>query len=235
MDDFLTPPLKRLTVTQPFGVDWVGGGFYRSFGMKGHNGIDFRAPVGTPVFACFDGTAYVETDGGYGKNIVLRSPGRRKAFEAVHGHLSEWKVRNGQDVKAGQEIALSGNTGKSFGPHLHFGVRGIEYRDGAGPYVEDYGNGYFGYIDPMGMFLPDDLKMPVEKRYGLKDADRGYSDVEWYKVALWILKRQKSLPTNVQKNALVWGRWDWRTINDPSMHGIWTEMTKPAWLATLNR
>lgn len=87
-----------------------------------HRGMDFGVPVGTPILAPGDGV--VENafwdDGGGGNVIFLKHP---DGLKTAYLHLSAFKVVKGQAVKAGDVIALSGNTGKSTGPHLHFEVR----------------------------------------------------------------------------------------------------------------
>ena len=223
--------------TQPFGVDWTAGGtFYKSLGLKAHDGLDLSAPIGTPVYAVADGTLRVTgsvDQKGYGLACRLTVPiGGRNVIECIYGHLSSAIVSpedGNKKVLAGQQIGESGNTGNSTGPHLHFGTRFAEYAvGGAGPFVENYGNGYFGYVDPK-QFLPEDaFVLPVDKRYDLPEKARGYSDVEWYKVATWVFLQTRKLPTTRLKNALVWGRWDFRTVNDPAMFGVWTEMSKMA-------
>jgi murein DD-endopeptidase MepM/ murein hydrolase activator NlpD len=85
-----------------------------------HAGIDFGAPVGSQVRAAVDGV--VESTGparGYGDRVVLKHNG----FETTYNHLSEIKVEVGAKVRQGEVIALSGNSGLSTGPHLHFEYR----------------------------------------------------------------------------------------------------------------
>ncbi|KIM02671.1 MAG: hypothetical protein KN64_14500 [Sulfurovum sp. AS07-7] len=89
---------------------------------KMHNGVDFKADIGTPIKTTADGvvTRVIATDtGGYGKLVVIR---HSYGFDTVYAHLSSVKVRAGQKVKRGQLIALSGNSGRSTGPHLHYEV-----------------------------------------------------------------------------------------------------------------
>lgn len=91
-----------------------------------HNGIDFGAPIGTPVFAADDGVV-VATDnqdkycyrGAYGKYAAIK---HYNGLTTIYGHLSLYIVREGDQVKRGQVIGYSGNTGNSTGPHLHFTV-----------------------------------------------------------------------------------------------------------------
>ena len=100
-------------------------GYRRRFGRM-HKGIDLRAQVGDTVRAAFDGkirlTKYERR--GYGYYVVLR---HENGLETVYGHLSRFLVKPNDYVKAGDPIALSGNTGRSTGPHLHFETRFMGY------------------------------------------------------------------------------------------------------------
>jgi hypothetical protein len=96
-----------------------------NFGMRGwrwHHGVDLELNIGDPVFASFDGIVRINRSerGGYGRFLVLR---HRNGLETLYGHLSKQLVKAGEEVKAGQLIALGGNTGRSTGPHLHYEVR----------------------------------------------------------------------------------------------------------------
>jgi murein DD-endopeptidase MepM/ murein hydrolase activator NlpD len=89
--------------------------------MLMHEGIDIEAQVGTPVHATGDGVvAYTGRRGGYG-NVVEVNNGF--GYSTLFGHLSKFLVKVGQKIKRGQVIALSGDTGLSTGPHLHYEVR----------------------------------------------------------------------------------------------------------------
>jgi murein DD-endopeptidase MepM/ murein hydrolase activator NlpD len=94
------------------------------FGLRAgqlHAGIDFAAPVGTPIYAASGGTVLAAGPAtGFGQWVKLRHPGD---VTTVYGHISRWTVTVGQAVLAGQLIAYSGNEGHSTGPHLHFEVR----------------------------------------------------------------------------------------------------------------
>lgn len=91
----------------------------------GHKGIDIACPLGTQVKAMADGTAYVKSDpNGYGKYVgIEHGIINGKRVISRYAHLSQYCISNGQSVKQGQVIALSGNTGNSTGPHLHFEIR----------------------------------------------------------------------------------------------------------------
>jgi hypothetical protein len=88
-----------------------------------HHGIDFGAPLGTPILAAADGKVYYTGDAsGYGRVVILKHTGADGAtYFTVYGHMNELPdLTLGQPVKAGQEIGKVGNNGTSSGPHLHF-------------------------------------------------------------------------------------------------------------------
>ncbi|MDE2732654.1 MAG: M23 family metallopeptidase [Bacteroidota bacterium] len=95
-----------------------------------HLGIDFTTPTGTPVFAAGDGVVHVVdySPTGYGHYIVLEH--REAGFRTLYAHLSQIApgIAEGRRVRRGEEIALTGNTGFSAGPHLHYEVRDLEDR-----------------------------------------------------------------------------------------------------------
>lgn len=85
-----------------------------------HKGIDWATPTGTAVMASSGGTVVRAGWGsGYGYVVYIRHPDGR---ETRYAHLSKVLVKTGETVKQGQKIALSGNTGRSTGPHLHFEI-----------------------------------------------------------------------------------------------------------------
>lgn len=88
---------------------------------KFHEGIDFTAAVGTPIYATGDGvvTEAEYNRGGYGMCIKIN---HGNSYETFYAHLSRLKVRTGQRVTRGEVIGLVGNTGKSTAPHLHYEV-----------------------------------------------------------------------------------------------------------------
>jgi murein DD-endopeptidase MepM/ murein hydrolase activator NlpD len=92
---------------------------------ESHPGIDIAVPQGTPVRAAWSGLVLAaSTDSAYGLFVLLR---HRGGYETMYGHASRLLVREGDAVQAGQVVALSGSSGRSTAPHLHFEVR----RDGA--------------------------------------------------------------------------------------------------------
>jgi len=83
-----------------------------------HKGIDLAIPIGTPVKTIADGrVVYAGWGTGYGKYVKVEHPG---GFATIYSHLSAFKVHVGEQVKQGEVVALSGNTGWSTGPHLYF-------------------------------------------------------------------------------------------------------------------
>lgn len=98
-----------------------GYGWRPRFGRM-HKGIDLNLNVGDTVVAAFDGRVRITRfeRKGYGYYVVLRHD---NGLETVYGHLSRFLVKPDQYVKAGEPIALGGNTGRSTGPHLHFETR----------------------------------------------------------------------------------------------------------------
>lgn len=89
---------------------------------KGHSGMDLAVPTGTSVRAALPGTVTVSTynRGGYGYYVMID---HGSGLSTLYGHNSQLLARVGQTVEAGDVIALSGSTGRSTGPHLHFEVR----------------------------------------------------------------------------------------------------------------
>jgi biotin carboxyl carrier protein len=86
-----------------------------------HLGLDFRVPAGTPVAAMNDGTVLLARPLYFEGNFVVLDHGQ--GLLTLYLHLSEFKVKEGDQVKRGQEVGLSGGTGRATGPHLHVAVR----------------------------------------------------------------------------------------------------------------
>ncbi len=86
-----------------------------------HEGMDFTAEQGTPVYATAEGTIREAgyNPGGYGKKVVID---HGYGYRTLYAHLSKILVKRNQEVKRGQKIGLIGNTGKSVAPHLHYEV-----------------------------------------------------------------------------------------------------------------
>lgn len=113
-------PTAPTYVTSPYG--------YRRRFRRMHRGIDLKVQIGDTIYAAFDGRVrLVRNQGrrkGYGLYVVVR---HNNQLETVYGHLSKFLVKPDDYVKAGDPIALGGNTGRSTGPHLHFETRYMGY------------------------------------------------------------------------------------------------------------
>lgn len=132
-------------LTQAFGADFQLNGkwYYKSMGYNGHNGLDYAAPIGTPVYAADDGTVVFE---GWGQKhgwmgtpagiCILMHHGQSYS---AYAHLSSTEVNQGQWVTKGTKIGYVGNTGAATGAHLHFEML---------PLNPVFSNGYAGRIDP---------------------------------------------------------------------------------------
>jgi len=106
-----------------------------------HDGLDFIVNEGSPVFVTGDGVVdFTGVKEGFG-NVVEVNHGF--GYTTVYAHLSRIIVKEGQKVKRGQEIALSGNTGLSTGPHLHYEV----HHDGVALDPQQFFFGNLGFIE----------------------------------------------------------------------------------------
>lgn len=120
----LSWPLANVTITQYFGnTKFAQSGAYNG---RGHNGVDFRAAIGTPIKAALSGNVVAtgNTDRfrgcySYGKWVLLEHV---NGLSTLYAHLSDIDVTVGEPVATGEVIGYSGNTGYSTGPHLHFSV-----------------------------------------------------------------------------------------------------------------
>jgi murein DD-endopeptidase MepM/ murein hydrolase activator NlpD len=117
----LSWPLESVYVTNPFGKN--SSGLYVT-GM--HNGVDFRASVGTPVMAMADGVVAGTGDTdlqcagvSFGRFILIKY---NDGLASTFGHLSLIKIHTGESVKRGEVVGYSGATGYVTGPHLHVSV-----------------------------------------------------------------------------------------------------------------
>lgn len=118
-------PLENIFVTQNFGdTDFARNN--NAYNGKGHNGVDFRASLGTKIMSASDGvvegignTDIVPGCYSYGKWVLVKHD---NGLSTLYAHLDLIKVGPGERVSVGEILGYSGNTGYSTGPHLHFGV-----------------------------------------------------------------------------------------------------------------
>ncbi len=162
-------PIKDVTVTQLFGrtVDAK-----RLYITGSHSGVDFRAAVGTPIYSVGDGIieGVGDTDltcpkASFGKWIFIR---HNNGLSTAYGHLSKINVTTGQQVKKGELIGYSGNTGHTTGPHLHLTVyasNGVDGEEGARiaqrPSTACSGKNYTMPLAPINAYLDPMLYLPT--------------------------------------------------------------------------
>ena len=121
-------PLQKFTITSGFGPRKAPRG-PRGFASSQHNGLDLGVGINTDVFSPMNGVVKSIYSNGAGGNqlVIEHEDGSRTGY----AHLNGYKVKIGDNVSKGQVIALSGNTGNSNGPHLHF-----TYRNPSGDLVD---------------------------------------------------------------------------------------------------
>jgi murein DD-endopeptidase MepM/ murein hydrolase activator NlpD len=146
---YWSPPfiMERPMISSPYG--WRAGGF--------HPGIDLVIKRGEPILAMFDGTIKTSTyNAGYGNFIIITHD---NGLETLYAHLDA-RVKAGAKVKAGQLIALSGNTGWSTGAHLHLEI--YHQRKALNP---EWFFEFKGKINPRAQYirLPEDISLPSGK------------------------------------------------------------------------
>lgn len=226
-------PLKDVYITQPFGRNFVD--FYQQFGLLGHNGVDFRAKNGCPVYASHDGVIYYcGTDNTGGIQVDIWN--EENLYKTIYYHLKSYIVQQGQIVKAGDLIGYCDNTGKyTTGDHLHFGLKETT-KTGS---TKNWDNGYSGAIDPAPYFIKSYNGVEI----GNKDWDKSRSYhryyrgrpkggfwIEKYRVAPYLIRRWKRLPTNEEINACVYGGWDVESVENESMYDLWSQLKKSEFL-----
>ncbi len=114
----------------PYGVPITDGFGDRPAGTSGsahHNGVDFVPGSGTPIYAVADGVVqlHAEDQGGYGNHVILSHDVNGLSFDSVYAHMQYGSspLVTGEPIKAGDFIGLVGDTGDSYGAHLHFEIR----------------------------------------------------------------------------------------------------------------
>jgi len=138
-------PIQKPNITQLFGENreyYSDLSQHPGWSFPGHNGLDYAAFVGQPVFAAADGIAHAafENDG-FGNYVWIQHTGTLQTF---YGHLIYADIYNNGRVAAGDLIGYAGSTGCSTGPHLHFGLKDTSKRN----------NAMKGWVDPI-QFLPN--------------------------------------------------------------------------------
>lgn len=167
---------KPIYISQRFGNVWiadrdmtVGGVFIKKgenvykkiANMNGHNGDDYAAPKGTPIYASHSGFITYENDsGGYGGNARIKFDEDGFTWELIFGHMSKFEGGN-RNIKQGELLGYVGSTGFSTAPHLHHGLR--QYKSGK---ILNYNNGFLGWIDPMPYIVKGETMELVKDKNG---------------------------------------------------------------------
>lgn len=162
----LQQPIKPTLVTQVFGeTSYLAWYKQNNVNFSGHNGIDFHAYHGQPIYAAHDGIANYEIDSGGGHGVTIKTTvlepyrGSQAYFKTIYWHLIDGSVEPkyaspiknipNMPVKAGDIIGYANSTGLSTGDHLHFGLKPLAPN---GTNLEP-NNGYYGAIDPSPYFV----------------------------------------------------------------------------------
>ena len=244
-------PLKHIFVTQPFGVNYFN--FYSDLGMAGHNGIDFRAYRGYPCYAAHDGIANSIEDFYKGKTgLGVKIFNKENQYRTLQYHLLDVKIKNGQEVKAGELIGHCDNTGYfTTADHDHFDLKLTDEKGDTG----DWDNGYKGAINPAPYFKffydgsplnnKDWDKSRAYHRYGkqrnwlaefyLRFAPAGIKN-QWTEAGRYIHRRLKAIGytnpalTGEQVNAIIYGSWDFEAVINPGLYETWGHITKAEYM-----
>lgn len=175
-------PLRKVRITSSFA--------YRRYHpilkrYRPHHGTDFGARKGTPLLAVNSGKiTYASGMGTYGNVVKIKHPG---GYESLYAHQSRIRVKRGQHVKKGQIIGYVGSTGRSTGPHLHFGLK----KNGR-------------WIDPMNVLGKKSIKTSTLKKF------TKYEDVTTIKYKTVAIKGVKEYKNKllraikVEKPSYVW-------------------------------
>jgi murein DD-endopeptidase MepM/ murein hydrolase activator NlpD len=146
--------------------------------MKGHSGLDIAAVRWTPVHAAREGIVHaLDRNTWSGLDVTLfHDFGTDGCWHSLYEHLMSIEVEPGQKVYTGQLIGYSGDTGYAAGPHLHFQIRRVTRQNNQ---ILDYGNGFFGCVDPLPLMFDIQaikvsyLRLAIEK---LRQALQNYID-----------------------------------------------------------
>lgn len=118
-------PVQNARLTSKFGWRTIQGK------KEWHQGIDLASTGKVPIYASADGVV-IRTGvlGTYGNVVMIQHTINGKRYDTNYAHLDSYSVKVGQKVKAGQQIGIMGNTGRSFGVHLHFEIHNGAWKSG---------------------------------------------------------------------------------------------------------
>lgn len=213
-------------VTQWFGErpDFYKRFVYEGRSLQGHNGVDFGVVVGTPIFAVDSGRvaeSFNDGPAGWGEYIKLIHPWG----ESLYAHLQVRLAQVGDAVEAGQDIGLSGNTGLSSGPHLHFGMRIYPYQRA---------DGWGGFTDPA-PYLEGALTQldAIEEGTELGDYTLSPTGRQSINAAIkaMIVAAAEEFEVDARCFAsLVWGESSWQ-VDPPNSSGLGLlQFEEPTWV-----
>jgi murein DD-endopeptidase len=115
----------------------------------GHSGTDFKAEFGTPIYSGFDGKVLRANWNVQANGYCIEIDHPKLGIKTLYLHLSRVKVKRGQTIKAGQQIAESGNTGRTFAPHLHYEIQNRKNKKFIyNPFTSKYHKSYTRNIPP---------------------------------------------------------------------------------------
>jgi murein DD-endopeptidase MepM/ murein hydrolase activator NlpD len=147
-------PVKSNKISQKFGQNLCD--FYAKLGLRGHNGVDYIALIGTELrFNCDARGEVIEVDSNmtYGKKIVIMTKDKisGKLYKHYYGHLLDFAVKEGDFVDTGDLLGRCDNSGiYTTGSHLHYGL----YECTINAQTMNIANGYGGAIDPVRWYVP---------------------------------------------------------------------------------
>jgi murein DD-endopeptidase MepM/ murein hydrolase activator NlpD len=224
-------PVKDIRINQPFGVNYLD--FYKQWGLKGHNGIDFEAYTGCIVTSAHEGIiSYAGTDIDGGISVEITNA----EIKTIYYHLQKVasNIQKGIKVGGGQLIGYADNTGKyTTGDHLHFGLKLVD-KDGN---TLNKNNGYGGAIDPSPYFAErygkDWMKSAAYNRYGRKQTWLAEWTMKFKNPWLHkqLIKRGMNPIWGIEPiNALVYGGWDFDSVINPALYDNWGWLTKTEYL-----
>ncbi len=148
-------PVEDVTITSPFGTR----------NRKPHVGLDLSASIGTPVLAAQGGIVkFAGWNSGYGFSIIIEHIDGK---ETLYAHLSQIFLKEGDEVNIGQIIGLSGNTGRSTGPHLHFEVRYLGIFLNPENFLSDY------------IYTSESLMFESTEGYVFKEKNQNLTEVKY--------------------------------------------------------
>lgn len=153
--------------TYPITQEWgVNPSSYSQFGLKGHNGVDYGTPTGTPILAPHSGRVIEAAFDQYGYGNYVKIENDKEG--SILAHFQSFNVNAGDTVSEGQQIGVSDNTGNSTGPHLHWGY----YR-----MPRNKSDGFSGTTNPF-PYLSENNNTPSNPNTPQTECEKALSDMK---------------------------------------------------------